>query len=93
MDIEGAEWLAIKGAGDALKSWGHRLSILMELHPDQIKRYRGTAKELQGLLEQAGFAVWSLESNKLVAVSHLSRFWWATNEEEIARMDQFGLSF
>src|ERR1700733_9553604 len=35
MDIEGAEWLSIKGAKDALRSWDSRLSILMEVHPEE----------------------------------------------------------
>lgn len=82
MDIEGAEWLAIKGAQDALRTWDRRLSILMELHPDEIRRYGGTVEELRNLLERAGLAVWSLDSDKLLPVNNLSRFWWATNERE-----------
>lgn len=87
MDIEGAEWLAIKGAQDVLRSWNCRLSILMELHPDEIRRYGGTVEELRSLLEQVGLVVWSLDSDKLLPVSNLSRFWWATNEREIVSLE------
>ena len=87
MDIEGAEWLAIKGAQDVLRSWDCRLSILMELHPDEIRRHGGTVEELRDLLEQAGLAVWSLDSDKLLPVNDLSRFWWATNERDTVLLE------
>jgi FkbM family methyltransferase len=80
MDIEGAEWLAIKGAKDGLRSWNRPLAILMEIHPDDIKQYGGTVGGLRNLLEQIGLTVWSLESGELNPVSESSRFWWVTNE-------------
>ena len=80
MDIEGAEWPVIKSAQDALRSWDYPLSILMELHPEEIKRYGGSVEELRNLLEQVGLAIWSLDSGKLIPANNLARFWWATNE-------------
>jgi FkbM family methyltransferase len=87
MDIEGAEWLAIKGARDILQSWARPLSILMEIHPDEIGQYGGNVSELRRSLEQIGLTVWSLGSDELHCLYPLdgySRFWWATNEREIA---------
>ncbi|MFZ0422336.1 MAG: FkbM family methyltransferase [Xanthobacteraceae bacterium] len=80
MDIEGAEWLAIQGAKQRLSSWSAPLSILMEVHPDDIGQYGGSLPELQATLEGIGFDVRSLESNKLHPVIDSSRFWWISNE-------------
>lgn len=84
MDIEGAEWLAIKAAQSALRSWKCRLSMLIEVHPDEIPQYGGTVEELRGLLERVGLTVWSLNWRELHPELHPvtdhSTFWWATNE-------------
>jgi FkbM family methyltransferase len=86
MDIEGAEWLAIRGAQSVLQSWEHPLAILMEIHPDEIGQYGGNVPELRSLLEQIGLTVWSLDAGELHylhPVNDFSRFWWATNERKI----------
>jgi FkbM family methyltransferase len=82
MDIEGAEWLAINGAKDALRSWGFPLSILMEIHPQEIMGLGGTVSELRRILELLGLTVWSIETGELQPVRESSRFWWATNMQE-----------
>jgi FkbM family methyltransferase len=86
MDIEGAEWLAIKGCCEVLQRWQYPLSILMELHPDGIGRYGGSVQRMLNLLKQNGLTVWSLESGKLCPVSETSRFWWVTNYPEAVRI-------
>jgi len=79
MDIEGGEWLAVRGARQAFRSWGLPLSILIELHPDEISKVGGTMPDLRRLLEEAGLSVQSLDSGELRPVNHSSRFWWVTN--------------
>ena len=81
MDIEGGEWLAVKGALQIFRSWKSPLSILIELHPAEIKKLGGTLPELQQLLEeQAGLTVQSLDAGELYPVNDSSRFWWVTND-------------
>lgn len=80
MDIEGGEWLAIKGAQQVFSSWRSPLSILIELHPDEIKTLGGSLPELLRLLEGFGLTVRSLDKGQLCPVSDASRFWWVTNE-------------
>jgi FkbM family methyltransferase len=79
MDIEGGEWLAVRGAQQAFRAWGHPLSILIELHPDGISKVGGTLPDLRRLLGGAGLTVQSLDSGELRPVNHSSRFWWVTN--------------
>jgi FkbM family methyltransferase len=79
MDIEGGEWLAVRGAQQAFRSWEPPLSILIELHPDEISKLGGTLPDLQRLLEGSGLTVQSLDSGELRPVSQSSRFWWVTN--------------
>lgn len=82
MDIEGAEWLAIKGAKDVLRTWELPLSILMEIHPREIMDLGGTVSELRKTLEFIGLTIWSVGSGELEPISESSRFWWATNVRE-----------
>lgn len=79
MDIEGAEWLAIQGALRTVSSWRSALSILIELHPDEIAKLGGTLPQMQQLLEEKGLKVYSLDSGELHPVRESSRFWWVTN--------------
>jgi hypothetical protein len=80
MDIEGGEWPAVRGAQQAFRSWKPPLSILIELHPDEIRKVGGALPDLQRLLEGAGLTVQSLDSGELHPVNDSSRFWWVTND-------------
>jgi hypothetical protein len=44
-------------------------------------------EELRNLPEQVGPAVWSFDSDKLLPISDLSRFCWATNERETVSLE------
>lgn len=79
MDIEGAEWLAIKGAQSMLHDWSQSLAMLIELHPDHIGTYGGSLEALQGMLESSGLKVQALDAEDLISPTKTSRFWWITN--------------
>lgn len=79
MDIEGGEWLAVQGAQWVFRSWRSPLSILIELHPEEIKKVGGSVAELRTMLEETGLKVFSLDSGELHPVNDTSRFWWVTN--------------
>jgi FkbM family methyltransferase len=86
MDIEGAEWLAIKGAKNVLRSWRNPLSLLIELHPEEIRRLGGSVSEVRRLLEEIGLTVWSVDSRDLSPGNDHSRFWWATNAVAVRQL-------
>lgn len=82
MDIEGSEWLALKGATSALRSWKYPLAILMEIHPNDIARFGGTVPGLLALLQNIDLTVYALENGMLRPPVASARFWWVTNEQK-----------
>ena len=84
MDIEGGEWLALQGAREALTQRKAPVSILLEVHPEEIERLGGTVKELKQLLESMRLEVSALTPQGLKPLpDHENwdfRFWWASSE-------------
>lgn len=83
MDIEGAEWLALQGGQRVLSQRTAPLSILLEVHPEEIQGLGGTVAKLQYLLESMGLRVRGLAPTGLesLASGENFRFWWATSED------------
>jgi len=54
MDIEGAEWIVLKGMKKLLES-SEKLKMFIEIHPEQIREYGGSAKEVFEMLGKYGF--------------------------------------
>lgn len=65
MDIESAEWLALQGSQRILSQRQAPLSILLEVHPEEIQDLGGTVTELKSLLENLRLQVWGLTSTGL----------------------------
>jgi FkbM family methyltransferase len=82
MDIEGGEWLALQGGQQALTQRKAPLSILLEVHPEEIQRLGGTVQELKFLLESMNLHVHGLAPTGLESLNSgkTFRFWWATSE-------------
>jgi FkbM family methyltransferase len=83
MDIEGGEWLALQGAGRVLSHPRFPVSLLIEVHPEQIISLGGSVPGLKALLESMGFHVCALTPDGLQTLSAglNSRFWWASSKE------------
>ncbi len=82
IDIEGGEWLLIKGAK---KVWDHpRLpqALLIEVHPENIRDFGGRVSDFKVQLENLGWTVKGLTPAGLVPVVDGSsiRFWWAVSQ-------------
>ena len=54
MDIEGAEWLALRGMASGIRAGRYR-RLLLELHPEAVTGLGGTVKGLTGMLQEAGY--------------------------------------
>ena len=57
MDIEGAEWLVIRGMTDTLSQLDNVRVLFIELHPTLIKDYGGDALALVNLLLDSNFKI------------------------------------
>jgi len=81
MDIEGGEWLALQGADRALSHPKVPVSLLIEVHPEQIMSLGGSVQRLKSLLESMGFDVCALtpEGLQTLPAGLNSRFWWASS--------------
>ena len=79
MDIEGAEWMAVKGASGTLKNRHARLDLLLEIHPEQIAEYGGSAARLAEMLRDAGLTLHAIEQSGLSELESTptARFWFA----------------
>jgi FkbM family methyltransferase len=79
MDIEGAEWMAVKGASRTLKNRHARLDLLLEIHPEQIAEYGGSVTRLAEMLRDAGFTLHAIEQPGLSELEYApaARFWFA----------------
>jgi FkbM family methyltransferase len=81
LDIEGAEWLALSGARRLLSAPDVSADILMEVHPDQLRKAGIGLDKLHSLLVEMGYNVSGLDAHGLHALSMQQdgeRFWWAT---------------
>jgi FkbM family methyltransferase len=70
MDVEGGEWLILKGMRDILNS-KKPLKIFMEVHPKLMKLYGGTVESMLEILSKAWFrvkyvVVWEEKSHYLI---------------------------
>ncbi|MDJ0795468.1 MAG: FkbM family methyltransferase [Calothrix sp. MO_167.B12] len=83
MDIEGGEWLALQGGKRVLTQRKAPLSILLEVHPEEIQRLGGSVKELKLILESMNLQVMGLTPNGFKSLDSEQdlRFWWATSEK------------
>jgi len=84
MDIEGGEWLASHGARRVLSYPKFPVSLLIEVHPQQITALGGSVPGLNSLLQSMGFQVYALTPagvQTLTADSN-ARFWWASSNAE-----------
>ncbi|MGB8831316.1 MAG: FkbM family methyltransferase [Candidatus Sulfotelmatobacter sp.] len=59
MDIEGAEWLALKGASETLKS-PDAPDLLIEFHPQEIQALGGSLDLCLALLRESGYRRYQL---------------------------------
>src|SRR5262249_29978945 len=88
MDIEGAEWLAVQGARTALAQPGAQIDIVLEIHPLEIRRFGGTAKDLKTLLHDLGYSTAAVTPQGLLALDgseETQRFWWASRNPTISK--------
>jgi len=54
MDIEGAEWLALRGMAEGIRA-GRYQRLMLELHPEAVAGLGGTVEALAGMLREAGY--------------------------------------
>ena len=57
MDLEGAEWLVIRGMKNLMARSKRPLRLFMEVHPPLMKRYGGDARTMFDLLFEHGFRI------------------------------------
>jgi FkbM family methyltransferase len=84
LDIEGGEWLALQGARRVLSYPKVPVSLLIEVHPEQITSLGGSVTELKSLLQSMGYHVYALTPagvHTLTAALN-ARFWWASSNAE-----------
>lgn len=83
VDIEGVEWLAFRGAKRLLTNYARKVSILLEVHPERLPAYGGTALEMKKFFENYGMAVQALTEDGLRPVESpdKDRFWWISHFE------------
>jgi FkbM family methyltransferase len=60
MDIAGAEWLALQGAGIGIRSGRYR-RILLELHPEQLRTLGHSASVVVRFLQSCGYTAWAID--------------------------------
>lgn len=83
MDIEGGEWLALQGGKLVLSQSKAPLSILLEIHPEEIQGLGGTVAGVRELLESMNLQVKGLAPTGLESLDSgkTFRFWWATSAD------------
>jgi FkbM family methyltransferase len=79
MDIEGAEWMALKGASRTLRNRHARLDLLLEIHPEEIAEYGGSVPQLAEMLRVAGFTLHAIKQDGSCELEYApeARFWFA----------------
>jgi FkbM family methyltransferase len=63
MDVEGAEYLVLKGADTVLKST--RPTIFFEAHPDNLRAYDHSIEDLWALFETYGYMISTLDGTQI----------------------------
>jgi len=80
MDVEGSEWLVLQAA-QALFRPNVPVAMLIEVHPEEIRRLGGSTGQLGSRLENMGFRVRALTPDGLQSFDgHDFRFWWALSD-------------
>ena len=84
MDIEGAEWMAIQGMKRFMQSRTGLLSMLIEVHPEEIESYGGSVSAFYDTLEAGGLHLYEFTESGLQKLNRTStpRFCWATSERQ-----------
>jgi FkbM family methyltransferase len=79
MDIEGAEWMALKGASRVFRNRKARLDVLLETHPNEIAEYGGSVTQLAEYLRTVGFKLHAVSDQGLCPLENTpnARFWFA----------------
>jgi FkbM family methyltransferase len=80
LDIEGGEWLAVQGMQQTVRRWEAPLSMLIEVHREEIARLGGSVGGLRRMIEDLGLEVLALDPGGLTAYHDGARFWWVTNK-------------
>lgn len=71
IDVEGAEWLVIKGLYPLLKSCRNDLEIIVEISPNRLAEQRKRPEDIVSAFENFGFHAYSL-NNDYSPLSYLS---------------------
>ena len=84
MDIESGEWLALQGARRVLSYPKFPVSLLIDVHPEQITSLGGSVPGLKSLLQSMGFHVYALTPAgvQTVTTGLNARFRWASSNAE-----------
>src|SRR5262249_20611045 len=68
IDVEGAEMRVLRGAWKLLRTWP--LSILCEVHPQQMQHCGSSLEEFRAYLDEAGYAVNPLDDPNPAGIFH-----------------------
>jgi len=72
IDVEGAEWLVIKGMRDIVKNLGHDTEILIEINSQSVNELGGTVNELFDMFLSAGFKIFEIK-NSYNVISYIQK--------------------
>jgi len=82
MDVEGAEWLVFQAAHVLFRP-KVPVAMLIEIHPEEIKRLGGSTAQLRSRLEEMGYAVHALTASGPQMLNDTDfRFWWVTSHDD-----------
>ena len=63
IDVEGAEWMVVKGMVDHFGDYHDNVEIIIEISPDKLKRQGKTPEDIFAIFKRAGFNAFSLEND------------------------------
>jgi hypothetical protein len=79
MDVEGAEWLILQAARVLFRP-RVPVAMLIEIHPEEIKRLGGSTAQLRLRFDDMGYAVHALTASGPQVLNDTDfRFWWVTS--------------
>jgi len=82
MDVEGAEWLVFQAAHVLFRP-NVPVAMLVEIHPEEIKRLGGSTPQLRSRLEEMGYAVRALTASGPQVLNDTDfRFWWVKSHDD-----------
>lgn len=82
MDVEGAEWLVLQAA-QVLCRPKVPVAMLVEIHPEEIRRLGGSTAQLRSHLENMGYALHALTASGLHVLNDSDfRFWWVISHDD-----------